>query len=293
VADWVQAQALAVDPGWRRLSYEQRCDDAADFRRAVGSEREARTSWYSMLRPDAQILVWRLAGSPEALEEASARALNTSLGRWLVPRHSFWGRLGDSPYVRREHPEVPPLFSGERRRHLVVYPFSKTGEWYLLDADQRRRLMADHIRVGRSHPAVRQLLAYCFGIDDQEFLVAYETDDLADFSELVRELRATEARRFTAMDTPVLTGTHRPIEELLHLLGAPLEVRRIPVSRGAVALGALSVPEPPADDEAHQRHEAVVDRPEQHGDGRASRRGDAHAGEHGDDDHLHRAHPTG
>lgn len=223
VADWVQAQALSLDPSFRRLPRQQRCREAADFCRALRALRapgDAITFWYSMLRPDAQVLAWRLAGTPEALEEASAAALSAGMGRWLTPRHGFWGRLGVSPYVRRERPEVPALFQGERRRHLVVYPFSKTVDWYLLQPEDRRRLMANHIQVGHAHPRISQLLAYSYGVDDQEFLIAYEMDDLADFSDLVRDLRSTEARRFTALDTPVLTGTHRPPEEILRLLGA-------------------------------------------------------------------------
>lgn len=219
MADWVQAQSLALDPSFRRLPRERRCEEAAAFCRAQRAAVGTRTVWYSMLRPDAQALTWRLADSPEALEEASAAVLSVGLGRWLSPVHGFWGRLGASPYVQRHRPEVPPLFDGERRRHLVVYPFSKTPEWYLLDPEERRRLMADHIRVGHAHPSISQLLAYSYGLDDQEFLIAYEMDDLADFSELVRDLRSTRARPFTALDTPVLTGTHRPPEEIVRLLG--------------------------------------------------------------------------
>lgn len=220
VAEWVQAQSLALDPSFRRLPREQRCEAAAAFCRAQRAPSGTCTAWYSMLRSDAQVLTWRLAETSEDLEEASAGVLSIGLGRWLTPRHSFWGRLAASPYVRRERPAVPPLFAGERLRHLVVYPFSKTAEWYLLDADERRRLMADHIRVGHAHTSISQLLAYSYGLDDQEFLIAYEMDDLADFSDLVRDLRSTEARRYTALDTPVLTGSHRQPEDIARLLGA-------------------------------------------------------------------------
>jgi chlorite dismutase len=77
------------------------------------------------------------------------------------------------------------------------------------------------MKVGHQYPMVRQLLAYSFGLDDQEYIVAYETDDLAAFGDLVRALRATESRRSTRRDTPILLGIHRPIETILELLGAP------------------------------------------------------------------------
>jgi chlorite dismutase len=81
--------------------------------------------------------------------------------------------------------------------------------------------MNEHMKVGHRYDQVRQLLAYSFGLDDMDFLVAYETDDLPAFGDLVRELRGTESRRSTVRDTPILTGIHRPIEEITALLGAP------------------------------------------------------------------------
>jgi chlorite dismutase len=82
--------------------------------------------------------------------------------------------------------------------------------------------MNGHMKVGHRHPGVRQALAYSFGLDSQDFVVAYETDDLGDFGELVRELRGTESRRATVSDTPILLGVHRPMAEILELLGGPV-----------------------------------------------------------------------
>ena len=79
--------------------------------------------------------------------------------------------------------------------------------------------MNEHMRIGHDYPAVRQLLAYSFGIDDQEFVVAYETDDLVAYADLVRALRETESRRSTVRDTPVITGIHRPLATILGMLG--------------------------------------------------------------------------
>jgi chlorite dismutase len=133
---------------------------------------------------------------------------------------SFLGVIQPSQYVKKPTPQEQSLFSGQRSRYLIVYPFTKSADWYLLDRDARQVIMNEHMRVGHSHPEVRQLLANSFGIDDMDFLVAYETDDLPKFSSLVRELRGTESRRSTVRDTPILTGIHRPIEEITALLGA-------------------------------------------------------------------------
>jgi chlorite dismutase len=124
--------------------------------------------------------------------------------------------------VKRPTEQEQSLFTGERSRYLVVYPFTKTAEWYLLGQAARQGIMNEHMRVGHEYPQVRQLLAYSFGIDDQDFVVAYETDDLPAFSSLVRDLRGTESRRSTVRDTPIWTGIHRPMPEILGLLGAPI-----------------------------------------------------------------------
>jgi chlorite dismutase len=94
----------------------------------------------------------------------------------------------------------------------------KSTDWYLTAADERQAIMKGHMRVGHRYPQVRQLLAYSFGLDDQEFIVAYETDDLVAFQDLVRELRETESRRSTIRDTPIITGIHRPLGAILELL---------------------------------------------------------------------------
>ncbi len=113
------------------------------------------------------------------------------------------------------------MFTGERHKYLIVYPFVKTAEWYLLDRETRQKMMNEHMKLGHQFPMVQQLLAYSFGLDDQEFIVAYETDELPAFLDLVYALRMTEGRRYTLRDTPILTAIHRPISEILRLLGAP------------------------------------------------------------------------
>src|SRR3981189_567894 len=138
----------------------------------------------------------------------------TGMGRWMAVNESFLGVIQPSQYVKKPTPQEQSLFSGERSRYLVVYPFTKSADWYLLDREERQRIMNEHMKVGHGYPEVRQLLANSFGLHDMDFLVAYETHALPRFSELVRALRGTESRRSTVRDTPILTGIHRPIEEI-------------------------------------------------------------------------------
>ena len=222
---YVQALALGLDPAWRRRSDEERHGDG---RRFAESDAEAaldgvRSFTYSSvgLEPGVDLLFWRMAPSMDALEEAAAGLLRSGLGRWLTVRHSLIGRIGPSQYVKKPTEQEQSLFSGERSRYLIVYPFTKNAEWYLLSREARQGIMNEHMRVGHEYPKVRQALAYSFGLDSQDFVVAYETDDLVDFGDLVRALRSTESRRSTVNDTPILLGIHRPLDEILALLGAP------------------------------------------------------------------------
>ncbi len=138
----------------------------------------------------------------------------------LEPVETLWGYTGRSVYSRARSAQEMDPFAPERRRYLVVYPFVKTTDWYLLSADARQGMMNEHIRLGKQYPQITQLLLYSFGLQDQEFVVVYETDDLALFSDLVREMRATEVRRYTRRDTPIYTGVHHPMEAAVSLWGA-------------------------------------------------------------------------
>ncbi len=218
---YIHALALGLDPAWRRLSDAERLADADTFSDVI-DQPDVRTFTYSMigLEPGTDMLIWRLSDTLDALETAAAIALRTGIGRWLTVRQSFLGLIGDSQYVARPSRQEQSLFEGDRSRYLVVYPFTKSTEWYLLSRDVRQSVMNGHMKVGHQYPQVRQLLAYSFGLDDQDFVVAYETDDLPAFGALVRDLRGTESRRSTIRDTPILTGIHRPVREILGLLGA-------------------------------------------------------------------------
>jgi chlorite dismutase len=219
---YVRALALGLDPAWRRLDGRLRRRSADTFVAALAPAEGVVTETYSLigLKPGIDLLVWQLAGSVDALEEESARFLRSGMGQWLAVRESFTGLVGDSQYVVRATSQEQSLFDGERQRYLIVYPFTKSTEWYLTSREVRQGSMNEHMRVGHTYPQVRQLLANSFGLDDQDFLVAYETDDLPAFSALVRELRGTEGRRSTVRDTPILLGVHRAAREIVELLGA-------------------------------------------------------------------------
>lgn len=132
-------------------------------------------------------------------------------------KDALWGFTRPSQYSKaRSKQEIDP-FADTRQPYLIIYPFSKTPEWYLMSREARQGMMNEHIRIGKQYDDISQLLLYCFGLQNQEFVVVYETDDLARFSDLVNELRDTETRRYTLRDTPLHTAIYHPAEETLKL----------------------------------------------------------------------------
>ena len=148
---------------------------------------------------------------------ARLAAANNPYRHLIDLQDSLWGFTRPSQYSKaRSKQEIDP-FAETRRPYLIIYPFSKTTEWYLMSREARQGMMNEHIRIGKSYEDISQLLLYSFGLQNQEFVVVYETDDLARFSDLVNELRDTEARRFTLRDTPLHTAIYHPAEETLKL----------------------------------------------------------------------------
>lgn len=220
---FVQAVGLGLEPAWRRLPASERSADGAAMC-AAELETDAtgvRTLSFSSvgLEPGVDLVLMRIAPSMELLEGAGARLARSGLGRWLTVRHSILARIMPSQYVTKASDQERSLLDGEPRAYLIAYPFTKSADWYLLGREARQGVMNEHMRVGRGYPGVRQLLGSSFGMDDGDFLVAYDTDDLASFGELVRELRGTESRRSTVNDKPILLGLRRTFAEFAELVG--------------------------------------------------------------------------
>lgn len=176
-------------------------------------------------RAEFDLLLWSTSDcttleSPDAFFAAGARCLNPFRGHLDIPL-TLCGVTKPSVYVRQhENPQEINPYDADRKPYFVIYPFSKTADWYLKPKEERQELMTGHIRLGKQYPTIKQLLLYSFGIQDQEFVVAYEMDDLPLFSDLVQALRATEARRYTLLDTPIITGVRRSASDLTALFSS-------------------------------------------------------------------------
>lgn len=221
-SQFVQYLFLAVDPAWRRLDDDTRRRGRAEFARVVCDAKDVVTTHgYSTLglKVGADIMLWWKAAAPDAAQELTSRLLLTGLGRYCTIGHSLWGFTRPSVYTRKRSAQEHALEEPTRLRYLVVYPFVKTADWYLMSKEARQGMMNEHMRIGHDFADVRQVLLYTTGLDDQEFIVAYETDRLERHQALVIALRATEARRYTLRDTPIFTAIHRTLEEAVGLAG--------------------------------------------------------------------------
>lgn len=170
---------------------------------------------------DADLLIWTAArlehdSSTRDFMQRFAQATN-KVREILVPELALWGYTAQSTYSRaRSAQEIEP-FGGERATYLAIYPFVKTEDWYMLSRDARQGMMNEHIRLGKQYASIKQLLLYSFGIQDQEFVVVYEMEDLPLFSKLVQELRSTDARVYTQRDSPLYTGVLQPLGDPFQL----------------------------------------------------------------------------
>lgn len=169
-------------------------------------------------KADTSILLWFHSDSPDHTQNLLNDLLHTKLGSHLTINYTLFGIMQDSVYRSKPTANNESLDDKLRLPYLVIYPFTKTKEWYALDLEKRKSLMGEHMKVGFQYTQIRQLLLYSFGVDDHEFVVSYETDSLADFQSLVMALRSTEARLYTKNDTPIFTCIYKPIEAALDFI---------------------------------------------------------------------------
>lgn len=175
------------------------------------------------LRSDCDFMLWQATTDIEELRSLSSQIRRSAIGPYLRESHAFLSMTKRSIYVgknaRGAH-DPRLVIVPEDKNYLFVYPFVKTRAWYRLPMEDRKRMMNEHIRVGLTYPSVTLNTTYSYGLDDQEFVVAFETDEIADFLDLVQQLRETEASQYTLRDTPMFTCVAQPIDDILEAIGA-------------------------------------------------------------------------
>jgi chlorite dismutase len=221
-SSFVQFLSFRADARWRRLPEAERAQGRTELAQVIEEATTAvTTTCYCGVgfRTDVDLLLWRAGAAPDIMQEMTARLMQTGMGAYLEPTYSLFGFTRPSSYTRRPTAQEQAADQERHGAYLVVYPFTKTTDWYLMSKEARQGMMNEHMRVGHSYADVSQTLLYSTGLSDAEFIVAYETDDLARFQTLVIELRATEARRYTLRDTPIITAVRRPLRTALAMIG--------------------------------------------------------------------------
>ncbi len=227
VRQYIRYLFYKARPSWRQLSADQRDAARTELLAALEpfAERLPVLRAYSTLgtRADADFLLWMVTERLEDFQELHAAVLRSPMGAHLDTPYSYLAMTKRSQYVdRHEHADSEGRRTRIRptgRQYLFVYPMVKKRPWYRLSLEERQRAMDEHIRVGHEFPRVKINTSYSFGLDDQEFVVAFETDYPADFLDLVEKLRGGEASAYTERETPIFTCVAGSVAEVLELLG--------------------------------------------------------------------------
>jgi chlorite dismutase len=208
-----------ADPAWRRLPVEERIAGKDAFAEVIEDWaprfNALRTYTTTGVRADCDFFLWKITERYPDLGELGAALNGTPLGGWLETPYSYLATTKASQYTSARRPrKIAPKGSP----YLVVYPFVKVRPWYALPLEQRQAAMDEHIRIGAEFASIHNHTTYSFGIDDQEFMTAFECDEPADFMHLMLTLRDSEASRYTERDTPIFVGQSVPIRAALDAL---------------------------------------------------------------------------
>jgi chlorite dismutase len=221
-----------LDGAWRRLSAERQASSKLEFGEAIESFNGRlllRPYGLVGIRGDCDFLLWQVAENLDALTDLQAALNRTDLGAYLSLPYSYLAMTRRSIYEFPEDPNEPSrlVIRPSDARYLFVYPFIKTRSWYMLPKPERQTMMDEHVRIGRKYPTIRLNTTYSYGLDDQEFIVAFEGDKPGDFLDLVMELRESVASSYTLRDTPTFTCVQMSLWDMLDTLGGAGSVQAV------------------------------------------------------------------
>jgi chlorite dismutase len=215
---FVKYTFIKVDPEWRRRDPLERAQDKREFAAACNDFAEDRyLRTYSLVgtRGDCDLMVRAASPNLDAIHELHVVLNQSGLMRYAEIPHSYLAVTKESIYSDEPQPLAPRTTD---HKYLIVYPMWKKREWYRLTGDERMSIMREHIAVARQFTNISTNTSYSFGLDDQEFVVAFDADDPMEFMDLVQELRATESSAYTESETPIFTCRQLPVERALDAL---------------------------------------------------------------------------
>jgi len=208
-----------IDPKWRWMADLAKEESAKEVENVIkNSGIKFRTYSTLGLRSDADFLFWFAAKSIEEIQSVISKLYLTVFGKYIIPTQTYVSCTRPSIYARKGR-TIAFVAGNESKKYAVVYPFTKTREWYLLSKEDRQKMMDEHIDVSQKYPDIVLNTTYSFGIDDQDFMLAFETDDLRNFQDLIMDLRETKVSAYVKVDTPMLVCVKKDIIPLIGSLG--------------------------------------------------------------------------
>jgi len=208
-----------VDPKWRWMADLAKEESAKEVENVLkNSGIKFRTYSTLGLRDDADFLLWFAAKTVEEVQNIIEKLYKTVFGKYIIPSKTYLSCTRPSIYVETGK-ALGFLADTEMKKYVIVYPFTKTREWYLLPKEERQSIMDEHITVSKRYPQIILNTTYSFGIHDEDFMLAFELDEIRDFQDLIMDLRETRVSRYVKKDIPMIVCVKKDIVPLIGSLG--------------------------------------------------------------------------
>lgn len=208
-----------VDPKWRWMADLAKEESAREVENVIKNSGIKFRSYSTLgMRADSDFLFWFAAKTVDEIQQVISKIYLTVFGKYISSSLNYLSCTRPSIYAKKDR-TISFVAGDEPKKYVVVYPFIKTREWYLLPRQERQKMMDEHINVSQKYPEIILNTTYSFGIDDQDFMLAFETEDLRNFQDLIMDLRETQVSRYVKVDTPMITCVKKDIIPLISSLG--------------------------------------------------------------------------
>jgi len=208
-----------VDPKWRWMADLAKEESAKEVENVMNNSGIMYRTYSNLgLRDDADFLFWFAAKTVEEIQIVIEKLYKTVFGKYIIPSRTYLSCTRPSLYIQEQ--KALGFFTGnDPKKHVKVYPFTKTREWYLLPKKKRQEIMDEHIEVSKKYPQVILNTTYSFGIHDEDFMLAFEVDDIRDFQDLIMDLRETQVSTYVKNDIPMIVCVKKDLVPLISSLG--------------------------------------------------------------------------
>ncbi|MGY5141176.1 MAG: chlorite dismutase family protein [Candidatus Nitrosopumilus sp. Bin_571-38] len=208
-----------VDPKWRWMADLAKEESAKEVEIVMKNSGIMYRTYSNLgLRDDADFLFWFAAETVEEIQIVIEKLYKTVFGKYIIPSRTYLSCTRPSLYIQDQ--KALGFFTGnDPKKHVIVYPFTKTREWYLLPKEKRQEIMDEHIEVSKKYPQVVLNTTYSFGIHDEDFMLAFEVDNIRDFQDLIMDLRETQVSTYVKNDIPMIVCVKKDLVPLISSLG--------------------------------------------------------------------------